>query len=155
MLIYWSGLYLIATRRSTPLSKISKQIVCLMHLVGAVFLLCSSLKEALSITTLMYAFQTVDKSDQDLLKVSNCANELSLPRSRLRINMSTSGPITNRSLAGWVPKDRYDGDFQISLHLITFLLASRRCFLIAQGSLNHPASIMDLVMCITNNLSFA
>ena len=72
----------------------------------------------------MDAFQTVEKYDQDILRVLNCENVLSLPGSRILMNMSTAGPITNRSLTGQETKDRYDGAFLMSPDLIIFLLTS-------------------------------
>ena len=77
----------------------------------------------------MDAFHTVDKDDQDLLKVYNCENSLSLPGSRLRINKSASGTITKKSLTGIGTKVGYDGKFPMYLHLIKFLLTSNRLLL--------------------------
>ena len=42
----------------------------------------------------------------------------------------------------------------MSLHLITFLLTYNIWFLILEVYLIHPASIMHLLMCIMNTLSF-
>ena len=100
MIIYWSGLDLILTCSSTPLANLSNQIVWVVHLVITGFLVWSSPNESLSTIPLVEYFQNVEKSDQDLLKVSNCSNALILPGYRLCINMSTAGPITNRSLTG-------------------------------------------------------
>ena len=83
----------------------------------------------------MDAFHTVEKPDQELQKVSNGENSLSLLGYRLRINLSTASPIPNRYLTGWGPKDGYDDAFPISLHLIVFLLTFNIWFLIVEGSL--------------------
>ena len=133
MPIAWSGLNLLPTRSSTPLTNLSKQIVWVLHLVITVFLLWSFPNKDPSNTPLMGAFQNVEKYDREILKVSNCTNVLSLPGSRHRINMSTVRPIPNRYLTGWVPRDRYDGNFTMSLQLITFLLTSNSWFLVVQG----------------------
>ena len=152
MIIYWSGLDLILTRSSTPLANLSNQIVWVTHLVITGFLVWSSPNESLSTIPLVEYFQNVEKSDQDLLKVSNCSNALILPGYRLCINMSTAGPITNSSLTGWLPKYGYDGAFPVSLHLIKFILTSNILFLIVEGYLPQPAYIMHLVMCIMNTI---
>ena len=103
----------------------------------------------------MYTFHTVEKSDQELLKVSNFANSMILPESKICINMSTTWPIPNRSLAEWGPKDWYYGVFPVYLHLIKFLLTSNRWFLVVEGYLPQPVSRMHFVMYIMNTLSFA
>ena len=102
----------------------------------------------------MEAFQTVDKSNWELLKVSDYENVLILPGSKLYINMSTSGPIPNRSLTGWGPKGGYYYVFPFSLHVVAFLLTYDKWFLIVDGSLPQPVSIMHLVMWIMDTLSF-
>ena len=100
MLIACSVIYLLPIRSSAPLTNISNQIVLVLHLVSTVFLLWSSPNKAPYKTPFMYAFHTVEKYDQELLKVSNRANVLILPGSRLRINMYTARPIPKRLLTG-------------------------------------------------------
>ena len=102
----------------------------------------------------MVALQTVNKSDRELLKVSNFENELNLPGSRLHINMYTTVTIINRSLTGFLTNGGCDGAFTMHLHLIKFLLTSNRWFLMVDGYPSQPTSRMHLVMCIMNTLSF-
>ena len=127
----------------------------MLHLLSKVFLIWCRPNEHPSNTPLMDSLQTFDKYDRDILKVLNFSNDLSLPRSRLYIKISTAGPIPNRSLTGWGTKDGYNGAFPMSLHLITFTLTYSIWFLILEGYLHQIASRMHLVMCIMNTTSFA
>ena len=95
--------FYLSPRRSIPTTNLSNQIFWLLHFVSIVCLLGYSPITAPFITPLMYAFQTVDKSDRELLKVSNCVNALSPPGSRLRIIMSTTGPFPTDTWPGGDP----------------------------------------------------
>ena len=68
-LIAWSGIDLLPTRISTPLTNLSNQIGWVLHLVGTVFLLWSYPNESLSNIPLVDAFHTVEKYYWELLKV--------------------------------------------------------------------------------------
>ena len=100
----------------------------------------------------MDALQTVEKYDQEILKVSNCAKVLILPGPKICINISTAGTIFNRHLTVWGPKGGYYGAFPVSLHLVTFLLTYDKLFLIVEYSLPQPESKMHLVIYIMNAL---
>ena len=59
----------------------------MLHLASTVFILWLYPNESPSNTPLMYTLQTVEKAYQELLKVSNFANVLSLLGYMLCINM--------------------------------------------------------------------
>ena len=137
MIITLSGLYLLPTCSSTLITNFSNQLFWVLHLVSTAFLLGSYPKEYPSITTLIDAFKTVEKSGRELLEVLKCANVLSLPRSKTHIIMYNTRPIINSSLPGRGPKGVYNGEFPMSLHLLKFLLTSDKLLLIVEVYLPH------------------
>ena len=100
ILIAWPGLAFFPNCSLTPLTKRSGQIVFVVHLVRNQFLLSYSPMDIISINPSAYEFYTVEKSDLELLNVSNCGKISCRPGSNHLIIMSTAVPTPKITFYG-------------------------------------------------------